>query len=144
LGAATDSAGLVTGLLLSGAAASDCFAPGFSSTAIVFSSTAAGFCSTAFPRCRSINSLHWIGKTISPEAVSPIGMQPPGGTSSFTEGPAGAGLGFTVPVIWARATPLITEKRRANANAPDAEVANLVATKGWIARMGKISLEMLR
>jgi hypothetical protein len=46
----------------------------------------------------SFDNLLALNRTISPEAVSPIGMQPPGGASSFTEG-SGAGLGFTVPVV---------------------------------------------
>jgi hypothetical protein len=87
---------------------------GFTSTAAGCSTTATGFCSTAAARWRSMTSLHWIGKTISPDAVSPNGVQPLDDRSSFTETCAGAAPGFAVSVAWARAALLINEKRTAN------------------------------
>jgi hypothetical protein len=89
LGNGTDSTGLIIGLSLAGA----------SLFAVALSFKIAGFCSSVLPRPRSMIPLHRIGKTISPEAVIPIGIQPPGGTSSVTEGFDGLEFGFNVPVV---------------------------------------------
>ena len=43
-------------------------------------------------------------------------MQPPGGTSSLTEGFAGAGLGSSAPVVWASAALLIKGRKTRRAN----------------------------
>lgn len=43
---------------------------------------AAGTSSETGPRCFSMRARHCQGKTISPRAVKPIGVQPPGGISS--------------------------------------------------------------
>src|SRR6266478_4170856 len=62
--------------------------------------------------CRSMKSLHSNGKTTSPETVSPIGLQAPGGgISSFAEDCAGAGLGSAGLLVCARAAPLIPVRR---------------------------------
>ena len=94
-------------------------AAGFASAAAGFVSGAAGFASAAaglgsMARIRSMNSLHSSGKTTSPETVSPIGLQPPGGgmLPSFAGDAAGTGLGSAGLLVWASAAPLITARRR--------------------------------
>src|SRR5258708_3599086 len=58
-----------------------------------------------------MNSLHSSGKTTSPDTVSPIGLQPPGGvSSSFGDDCAAVGLGSAELPVWASATPFIRSR----------------------------------
>jgi hypothetical protein len=72
-----------------------CVSAGLASLASTLSSSVAvGFASEALELrsnalCRSMKALHVIGKTISPEAVSPMGLHPPGGGSFSSEDFAG-------------------------------------------------------
>ena len=77
-----------------------------------FCSVAAGFGRSIVPRCRSISALHANGNTISPEAVSPIGIHPPGGTSSLFGG--FLAVDSTDPVACAKAVPDIAVRQRTN------------------------------
>jgi hypothetical protein len=76
----------------------------------LLASAVAGFVSAALDSrsaalCRSMNSLQVIGKTISPEAVTPIGLQPPGGGPSSEDSARGWRLD-----CWATPAPLIPSK----------------------------------
>jgi hypothetical protein len=86
-----------------------CLAAGLVSLA---SSAAVGFTSEALELrsnalCRSMKSLHVIGKTISPEAVSPMGLHPPGGGSLF---PSDDFAGCCESTGWASPAIFIADK----------------------------------
>jgi hypothetical protein len=98
----------VAGALL--ASAVDCGLLTSAAAGALLTSAVAGFVSAALEArssalCRSMKSLQVIGKTISPEAVTPIGLHPPGGGPSSEDSARG-----WRPDGWATPSLLIPDK----------------------------------